>query len=515
MGPNEVVEVEVGGEVDESEWMHGSWTRPSNPQTQKHGSSSWVKAPAVAGIDSLQAVAAALPASERTVVERLYSIVQQPSACSVPSALKKKVTAWFGKPLENDGDVLHRVENQRVTRVTNKFTLETALFNPLRAKRPNATGAHCRASTHGASSSTDADKTDEESSSSSSFSSLTGAHTGGKRVNCDFCSPEEATCADTWGRIENNFFITASNVAKADALHGLLIFKDCHDPLSFLGEESYMRSFLGTFREWVDRTLEQLLSEERPSSVVQSIGRKRARREEEAAASAAAHDIVPVLLWNCGPKAGASQVHGHAQMFVFTEKVGRLGVRARAEKEWQSAYRSDYMESVIRAHAALGLAHRFQGTDIVIMSSLTPSKEKELTIVGKVDHEMGEDHCLKEMGRALHFCLQFLVRKFGVSAFNMAVELPSMAAKHWTHRKRAHSAANQQSAYVIAKVIDRGPPSLPSDFAAAEIFIAPVVSTDPFILHQALTRFAATKGVSLTQWRSSTKSPNAVEVSGA
>ena len=37
---------------------------------------------------------------------------------------------------------------------------------------------------------------------------------------------------DTWGRLENDSAVTASNVAKYDALHGMAVFKD-HPPTHY------------------------------------------------------------------------------------------------------------------------------------------------------------------------------------------------------------------------------------------------------------------------------------------
>src|SRR5207247_1067656 len=46
-----------------------------------------------------------------------------------------------------------------------------------------------------------------------------------------FCHPETGTPADTFGRIRGEHGITASNIAKYDTYHGVLVF-DEHDPLA-------------------------------------------------------------------------------------------------------------------------------------------------------------------------------------------------------------------------------------------------------------------------------------------
>ena len=49
---------------------------------------------------------------------------------------------------------------------------------------------------------------------------------------CDFCSWQELTARDSFGRIENEHAVTGSNLFKFTQHHGLVLFKH-HDPLSF------------------------------------------------------------------------------------------------------------------------------------------------------------------------------------------------------------------------------------------------------------------------------------------
>lgn len=52
---------------------------------------------------------------------------------------------------------------------------------------------------------------------------------GGKR--CDFCKWESLTAADTFGRVEMDTCVTASNLFKYCApYHGLVLFKVCRLP---------------------------------------------------------------------------------------------------------------------------------------------------------------------------------------------------------------------------------------------------------------------------------------------
>src|SRR4029079_11596718 len=116
------------------------------------------------------------------------------------------------------------VRAQRIVRVTNNVTLEGALFNDLRAMRPmEVKGAdEVRAVIAGA-------------------------------ANDPFDKPLEGTPADPFGRITGEYGITASNVAKYDGYHGVLVFKE-HDPLAPM-DGAVMRDHLETARRWGEAAL--------------------------------------------------------------------------------------------------------------------------------------------------------------------------------------------------------------------------------------------------------------------
>src|SRR5215208_5928917 len=94
-----------------------------------------------------------------------------------------------------------------IVKVTNRITLEGTLFNGLRASRPLDTGV-----------SLDLDREI--------------AATKGD----PFCHPKEGTPADVFGRVEGEHATTASNVAKYDGFHGLIVFDD-HNPLHLTPEK--------------------------------------------------------------------------------------------------------------------------------------------------------------------------------------------------------------------------------------------------------------------------------------
>ena len=89
--------------------------------------------------------------------------------------------------------------------------------------------------------------------------------------------------ADTFGRVELEHAVTASNLFKyCEPCHGLVLFKH-HHPLRFGLPQ--LADLLLAAEGWFER-------------------------------AAAAHPSArhPFLLWNCGARAGASQFHGHAQV---------------------------------------------------------------------------------------------------------------------------------------------------------------------------------------------------------
>ena len=97
-----------------------------------------------------------------------------------------------------------------------------------------------------------------------------------------FCHPEERTPEDVFGRVRSKHCVTASNVAKYDGFHGLIVFDD-HDPLDLTAEK--VDDYVCVALEWLGKAQEA---------------------DPEAR--------YPFLMWNCLWRAGSSVVHGHAQV---------------------------------------------------------------------------------------------------------------------------------------------------------------------------------------------------------
>src|SRR5213596_180392 len=167
-------------------------------------------------IAELEERIAALPPEARAAAERIFDVSSTVGRLDPPAEMRDWITKQFGS--------VDAVLAQEIVRVTNLVTLEGALFNDLRARRP--------AEVKGA------DEVRE---------------TIERSRNDPFCHPETGTPADSFGRIEGEHGITASNVAKYDGYHGVLVFTE-HDPLAPVDAET-IRDHLTTTRRWGEAAL--------------------------------------------------------------------------------------------------------------------------------------------------------------------------------------------------------------------------------------------------------------------
>ncbi len=358
-------------------------------------------APSGRRITDLDALIDGLSHEERTLAKRLFDVIPTTGRLVVPQAMSGWVEKNFGS--------VDAVREQKIVRITNRVTLEGVLFNELRASRPIdvADGA---------------------------APDLLRSEIEDTRGD-PFCAPEKGTPEDTFGRVRGSHATTASNVAKYDGFHGLVVFDD-HDPLSFTPEK--VDDYVFVALEWLRKALEE---------------------DPEAK--------YPFLMWNCLWRAGASVVHGHAQITATRgahyPRVERL---RREALGYKSTYGSDYFSDLFEVHEALGLglpAPPGNPPDVRGFASLTPVKEKEIVLMSP---DFGEP-----LRRFLTDVLGRYVRNLGVSSFNVAFYLPPLAPteEDWS------------SFPVVIHVVDRGnPASRTSDIGAMELYAVPVVSSDPF-----------------------------------
>ena len=361
-------------------------------------------APPERKITVLPALIGGLPEEDRALAERIFDVSTTIGRLEPPEAMLPWIEKSFGS--------VDAVREQRVVKVTNRVTLEGTLFNELRASRPLDTGV-----------SLDLDREI--------------AATEGD----PFCRPEEGTPADVFGRVRGEHATTASNVAKYDGFHGVIVFDD-HDPLRLTPEK--VSDYVSVGLQW---------------------GRKALQADPEAK--------YLFLIWNCLWRAGGSIIHGHAQVTATRgshyPKVERL---RRAAAAYRAEHGSDYFGDLHRAHDALGLAVPAEG-GARAFASLTPVKEKELVVVG--DSPDAED-----LQRTVGALLRDFVGALGVRAFNVAFYMPPLAAAGPTEE-------DWSGFPTVVYIVDRGDPAnRTSDIGAMELYAASVVASDPFRVAEAL-----------------------------
>lgn len=341
-----------------------------------------------------------LPTAERNLFFRLFHLSTTIGEVIPPESMYGWIERHFGS--------VEAVRRQRIVKVTNRVTLEGTLYNELRARRPI------------------------EAPPLGSLEETIAANRGDP-----FCRPLELTPEDVFGRIRGQSSITASNIAKYDGFHGVIIF-DEHHPLRF-GREG-IADALETGRRWA-----------------------------EAAHRSDLQAVYYFFMWNCLWKSGASILHGHAQATMSREMpYGRVEAFRQAALRYREAYGSEYLADLLQVHRALGLVRSFGSAHV--LAYLTPIKEKEFLLLGPaVDGDFVQ---------ALHAVLEAYVSRLGVRSFNVALYLPPLAPvkEDWSVLPG-----------VLARVVDRGDPeSRTSDIGAMELYASSVVSSDPFRVVEAL-----------------------------
>lgn len=342
----------------------------------------------------------ALPAGEKEVFCRLYSVGTVIGEIHTIPSMLPQLEKQFGSAAS--------VLKQKIVKITNLVTLEGMLYNELRRLRPV---------------------------SPTSFENV-NTRLEQARQSDIFSSPLENTPEDTFGRIKGKYCLTAGNLYKNDAFHGLIIYND-FNPLGYTCEQ--VADYIDTGWQWAQKV-----------------------RETSPEAK------YFLFYWNCLWRAGASQVHGHAQTMLNTgmhyakvESLRRAAARYRAE------YGSDYFTDLFQAHRSIGCGLERKG--IKIFACITPLRSKEAWIIS----EQLTPGFKEAVGDVL-ICMR---DKLGMNCFNLGLVTPPLA----------RTEEDWNGFPVIARIIDRGDINLPySDVSSPELFGASIVDTDPFVLAHAL-----------------------------
>ncbi|MDD1678567.1 MAG: hypothetical protein LUO93_05210 [Methanomicrobiales archaeon] len=328
-----------------------------------------------------------LSPEEHEIWGRIYTISRHEGRLILPEALREEEAKYAP------------FRSQQITRVTNLHSGESTLFNELRAKRPLEA------------------RRDEV--------PVRELEAGN---GCPFCDPLKTTPSDVFGRVEGRFCLTASNLAKYDALHALVIFRQHHP---FICEEEKIRDFLDVAQTWFLRAQQY---------------DPRAR--------------YPFFMWNCLWRAGASIIHGHAQALLAVEPYQSVEDWLHTCDSYRKRFGSGYGEDLFRLHEALGLGRSYREGGI--LACLTPVKEKEMMILAPAVENLPP-----LISRVLS-----LYHRLGVCSFNLAIFQPPLNV----------------SGPVMARVVDRGDLlSRSSDIGGMELYGGTaVVSSDPFVMMDAL-----------------------------
>jgi len=365
-------------------------------------------------ITRLDELVADLGTEDRARFDRLYALAQSTARVLPPEKMEDWIAETFRYLGATREEVLDAIRAQPITHVASRVTGQATLFNAVRACRP-------------------IDAAD-----ASDLAGEIEASRGGP-----FCRPMDLTPANAFGRIGEK---TCANVAAYDGWHGLVIFAD-HDPLRFrtdgFGVEEVADLF-ATARAWAER----------------------ARAEDPDARFF-------LLMWNCLWKAGASIIHGHAQMVVGRRfhyaKVERL---RRDARRYRAEHDADYFADLVAVHEALGLADRCGR--VTTLAHLTPVKERELVLVAPSYDDADLPHAV---WRALR-----TYSRLGVTSFNLAVHTPPLGEPD----------PDWEGFPTLVYLVDRGDPSSrTTDVGGMELYASSVVSADPFALAEALRRTGA------------------------
>lgn len=326
---------------------------------------------------------------EKGLFDMVYSFSVSSGRVVIPHGLKTWAIKQFGS--------LEAVETQEILRITNKLTLESTLFNGFRASRP----------TH-SSGEVNLDRLIEET------------------LMEPFAEAGEMTPEDRFGRIIGPHDMTASNIAKYDSHHGLVIF-DNPDPIHFSQKE--LTGHFTTALKWIA-----------------------AANQEDPGA------LYPVIAWNALWKAGASRVHGHLHVLLARgEPYPAMHLFKKIDDYMQRSKRF-YFETLFLIHYRLGLGMEKHG--VRVFAHITPKKEKEIILIShKADNRLFS---------AIHRVLGSLTKDLGVESFNLAVMMPPLD-QSWG------------SFPVITRIVDRGPLSeRTTDVASMELLLnQSVVAGDP------------------------------------
>lgn len=349
-------------------------------------------------IMQIEDAVAALDHEQRACFERIFHVSSTSGRIVPPDAMLPWIEKQFGS--------IEPTLDQKIIKITNVVTLEGVLFNWLRSSRPMW---HQEI---------DLDAELER----AAFDPL--------------ADPINGTPEDLFGRVRGKYCVTASNIAKFDGYHGLVVFNEKH-PLRFTRD--MLHDYIDTAGRWGDL----------------------------------AHASDPdakyyMFMWNCLWKAGASLLHGHAQMIMGRGMhYAAVEYLRRCAAVYQAHTRANYFHDLFLAHEAVGCAFEKEGTRVI--ANLTPKKENEVIMLAPFVNDSLKDR--------IYEALECFRDQLGVSSFNLVIYTAPWSS----------TPENWEGFPVVVRIVDRGDPTnRTADFGAMELYAASVVSSDPFALARRL-----------------------------
>lgn len=354
-----------------------------------------------------------LSPEKRELFDTIFRVWRYEGELRVPSTFRQKIREYFGEEGESEERVIERISGQTVVKTLNIRTGEAALFNELRAGRPGQKVRLTR------------EQVDR-----------LLARIKEAKKNCDLCDPERSTPEDLFGRIKGKHCITVANIAKYDAYNSLVVFEE-HNPLEF--DEEQISDYIDVGLEWCRKVYE--------------------------------HDPefrYPFFMWNCLEKAGASQVHGHAQVLVTRDlPYTKVLTLYRISEQYRKETGNDYFDLLYKAHEWVGLA--IMHKQIRLLVYLTPVKEKEVMMIAPSISD-----ALKLM---IFKVLRSFIDQLGVVSFNLSITMPRLDG-------------GENPFPIITRIVDRGNIfKLTSDFGGMELYASSVIASDPYRIFEVVRRY--------------------------
>ena len=346
---------------------------------------------------NLDEIVKSLSSAEKARFQRIYALNPTVGELRIPETMQAWVEQQFGS--------VAAVTRQKIVRITNKLTGEETLFSKLRASRPLDTGS-------------------------------VDVHLAYTNAADLFSNPYDNTPEDSFGRVVGKHCVTASNIAKFDGFHGLVVFED-FNPLDFSREQ--IIDYIDVAREWA----------------------KEAHKAQPQAKYFA-------LIWNCLWRAGASIGHGHAHVMLTSGRhYARIERLRQAAASYRQNYGANYFVDLFQCHRSVGCT--VKKGEVSILAYLTPFKDKEIIIMA--------DELNRSLEERVYEVLACFRDKLGVTSFNLSLVTPPLAETEESWRDFP----------VMVRLLDRGNPShRASDVGGMEVYAASVVSSDPIELAWAL-----------------------------